>query len=275
MKLKTYGELQPHLESVQRTYGFHDSHFEALTKHLQQLPFDQGNIHIFEVEGHWLLAGEGDDALGQDATRQPYLLYDDMIDYNSIIRGLPSNDEVKVIAEGLPVAVVDLHKHNAEKWASGVKTQSTYIKGGKYSHLDITIEACSPQQGLADYAWAFEHKKIKYPDSRADQDFAALCDLANAQHAYAIDIKDTVLDKKVCNFLCAAAGETLYGYFILTSDDEIIIKKHRSYIVGHVEVVRLAERLNLRYANFGMFFQFKDLLNFDKHWVKGLRYNRE
>ena len=61
-----------------------------------------------------------------------------------------------------------------------------------------------------------------------------------------------------------------FGPFILITENESLRKKHRCYVVGHQEVVRLGYKLGCKSVDFGLFFDYKDSLNIPRTWLKGI-----
>ena len=260
-------------------------------EHTYNLKYEDQEISLKELdEKHQTLYYICDDEdllvyyFGVDClTGEPmtFLLFDELIDRHDVItKLLEKNTEFECI-DSTPIAKLDLTSISFEDWQKGVPCKSSYIKGAKFSDLDISVQEFTIQENsnqLDDFVQTlvplFQLKQKQYPDTSVESfvsNFKTIYNIKHGNKAYIIKAMDKVVNEEVFTFIAYTNDEKeCFGPFILITENELLRKKHRCYIVGHQEVIRLGYKLGCKSVDFGLFFDYKESLNIPRTWLKGI-----
>lgn len=206
---------------------------------------------------------------------QPFLIFDDVINYSDKLRTVPEyHPEFYILEQATPIAIVDLNKQSYSDWVDKLGVKPTYKQGAKFQQLTIEYFFLDPQQKLLPQKLlaSLTRKQTQYPDFDGIGLHIIRNLLGNVTQDVMIEICDNELGW-LATCLCFLTPTTLYMPYIDVSTDEILRKKQRGYVIGHMLAVKLAVEHNLKYVNFGLFFPYKSILACDCFYHPGLRYH--
>ena len=262
-QLDRYG---PALELV---YGVR---YSTLRPYAASIIKHEDKCHVFGDMERAVFVSMGQDLLGVEEKEQPFLVLDELRDMGPELATIPLPPEVKVVKHGIPIATLRPEDRSFDDWSRAVKVKSSYIRGAKFADLEVLHKG---QPVSAEYQWVFDRKRDKFGTHYSyEQHILALMDYCGTDNITATLIGDTVADQLVCLLFSVhdVNRGVLHVPFIHVTDDEVLRRKHMSYVVGHHETVRLGYSLGVQGINFGVYLNFKDPLGLTKVWYSGLRY---
>jgi hypothetical protein len=264
--------LKPHLDSrafregIENVFG---ASVFSLIKFLIQRHVDSPwtQIHYHWVEEYALLYSvETVDELNKAGQGIfSFSWCDDIFDYTEIAaKTSPLLPEPVRWMSNPVVAALELGSgFQVDSWVRSIPVRASYLLGKKYRQVRVEVDELSLDDLLFNSRCLFEHKKHRYPDlvfaSEWERLFYRLIGATKCYSVRGYDEGGGWLFTTLCH---ARAPHLMSGTFIDLTTDASLLKKHRCYMLGHTEVVRLASSLGYDRVEFGFYLDYKKCLNF-------------
>ena len=275
--------MQTMRDKLVNTYGFDATPIIDMLSAVQE----EQAVKLFQVvetENYAVILWWGEGELPDDQPRW-FVAWDDQYDtarFEKVIAEVAQTLGMAIEPNITPVAYVNTFKptFDYELWAKGVKTAPSYWRGAKYQEQVIVREVIKLRNflGLAT-GEMLAIKAHQYPQTTKGMHKAAFDIAAKGdQDADVVILKSRL--KKNGDFLWGAIfieyrgvfgkGNSLLCPFIAVTEDEQLKKVYKPMIVAHMEVVRYSYLHGFDLVNFGLFFPYKSLLNFEQYNLPGL-----
>lgn len=247
---------------------------------------DKNKLQILTDDSRTLFAVIGVDVFGEEKEIQPFLYFDDIVDPGIWIDSIKLPDLYKVVDKGHPIAVLNnLQSRDIVEWARSIPIRPSYLFGNKYDDVSFTQTVISdvksyPEDIIRRTFTDKDKENIKQLDAKYNQPYMCSINMFvlgfiynNASSVHILRAFDTVLEERVFDMFCYAIGNELVGVLISVNDSKTIRQKHSAYILGHVHTVRYAKECGFDRVNFLSYLSFKENMNFDREYTKGIRFN--
>lgn len=233
---------------------------------------------VVENDTHAVVFNQGEDVVGTEG-QMPFLFLDMVFDLSPVLHSLRNQLPMNIRIEDKGVACAVLPIQNGfvpDVWARSLHIKPTYLIGKKYQDLSVehTFVPFAEYPEMLD-PWV-ELKRVQYPDVNVHE-FINL--VHNGYHCsdevmFTYVREASIPGRPLVCVLVSIFGEggRVICPFIYVSNDAVIRQKHMSYVVGHVEVIRQAWKLNQSLVDFGLYFPYKRPMEFQEVWRPGLRY---
>ena len=249
------------------TYGFDASELIKTGS-----TYDPDTYRIFSTQHYTVGAFIDKGLLNSDLGINVFIAFDELLNssvYDNLLHELTrENPGFEIRENATPLAYVPADtEFNA--WLRGVKTSPSYYRGQKFCKQNIVEETIllNDLKQHRDVQSDVELKCRKFSKFSIQLLFNAFCIFAKGENIKIQRLVSTVDGIYLWSALYATLNGVTYCPFIVHVADETLNKTYKPIIVGHIEVVRRSLPTRIE---FGLFFDYKSLLNFSVYYLKGI-----
>jgi hypothetical protein len=251
------------IDKFENTYRVH---FSTIRQPLMDLLKTTTYEFIYIEVGEYILPYTISEDMLISGRVHSFLLWDDVFDYTNILKRVKR--DVPIVYDLTPVSKLHVKDLDVEEWVKSIPVRSSYLSGRKYQMLTIRTKIIPFDRILPLYSDFFILKDDKYKIGNHIAESVIVYHLYQTKEVYSISGYDEGM--LVFSMLCYVRDGRMMGYFIHVTEDIELKKKHRGYLLGHVEAVRLAKKLGIDTVEFGLHLHMKKDLNFNVEWRPGV-----
>lgn len=206
---------------------------------------------------------------------------DSFLDYSDIGNGVDLGGGILSRTEGMPKALVNLTKP-LDDWIRSIKVPNTIKKGTRFNEAvqDVIVHSISNAEDfdralstMSNYI-ADKEKQYKLPVGFMAKDYGLTYRIM-AHRGMKVQ-KVITLIGKVNTDLYAWLGFEVNGHvyapFMWTTHDPELQKTYKPAIAAHVAMTQQCHNLGMHTVDYGSYYDYKNILAFDKVWVNGIAY---